>query len=250
MKKYLDSKYLPVLIAICGGIGMVLRLQLYAAAVDEKGLLIPGHPLELLLAGLTAAVLVKIVLALWPLYGSVRYEDNFPASKTAAAGAVAAAAGIVLTVLLEEASYTRLGYAWKLAGLVCGPCLVLTAYCRLQGRKPHFLLHGGVCVFFLLHMICNYQTWSVNPQLQDYLFPLFASVGMLMFSYYQTAFAVGSGKRRKMLAVGLGGGYFALVALSGSEAPLLYGGCAAWALTNLCSLTPVRRRSRPVPEGE
>lgn len=250
MKKYLNSKYLPAVIAIFGGIGLVLRLELYASAMDGKDLLIPGHPLELLLLGLTAAVLVLIVIAVWPLYGSLRYSDNFPASATAAAGSVAAAVGIVLTVLLAQEQPGRLYQLWKLLGLLCGPCLVLAGYCRLQGKRPFFLLHGAVSVFWLLHLICHYQGWSVNPQLQDYLYPLLASVALLMFSYYQTAFDVGSGKRRTLLAVGLAGAFFGIVSLSGSDTPLLYGSFALWALTNLCSLIPVRRRPKPVAEGE
>ena len=40
---------LPILFAGLGGAAFSLRLFLYIAATDEKGLLIPGHPLELLL---------------------------------------------------------------------------------------------------------------------------------------------------------------------------------------------------------
>lgn len=250
MKKVFDSKYLPAIVTLCGGIGLLLRLQLYAVAVDGKNLLIPGHPLELLLLGLTAAVMAFIVIAAWPLYGSLRYSDNFPASKAGAVGGAAAAVGAGLTVLLADAQPGKLFLLWKLLGLLSALCLGLTAYCRLQGKRPHFLLHGAVSVFWLTHMICHYQRWSVNPQLQDYLYPLLASVALLMFSYYQTAFDVGSGKRRTLLAVGLAGAYFGIVSLSGSDTPLLYGGFAIWALTNLCSLTPVRRRPNPVTEGE
>lgn len=250
MKKYVNAIFLPAIVALCGGIGMVLRLQLYAAAVDGKNLLIPGHPLELLLLGLTAAVMVFILIAGWPLYGSLRYSDNFPASKTAAAGSAVAAVSVVLTVLFSQSQPGGLFALWKILGLLSGIGLVLAAYCRLQGKRPHFLLHGTVSVFWLLHLICHYQGWSVNPQLQDYLYPLLASVALLMFSYYQTAFDVGSGKRRTLLAVGLAGAYFGIVSLWGSDTPILYGGFSVWALTNLCRVTPVRRRPNPVTEGE
>ena len=78
MKQFLKPNYIPAVAAVCGGIGLVLRLELYLSAMDEKGLLIPGHPLEILLLGLTAAVMVFLVVALWPLFGSLRYSDNFP----------------------------------------------------------------------------------------------------------------------------------------------------------------------------
>lgn len=250
MKPILKSKTLPFLIAALGGVGALLRLQLYAAAVDEKNLLIPGHPLELLLLGLTAAVAAVIVVGVWPLYGSTRYPDNFGPSVPGAIGSVLAGLGIALTVLLAENDGGRMYYVWKGLGLLSAPCLVMAGFCRLRGKRPQFLLHGVVCVFFLLHMICHYRTWSTNPQLQDYLFSLLACVALTAFAYYQTAFDAGSGKRRSQLAAGLMGAYLSLVALSGTDAPLLYGGCAIWALTDLCSLTPVRRRQKAVKEGE
>ena len=250
MKQFLKPNYIPAVAAVCGGIGLVLRLELYLSAMDEKGLLIPGHPLEILLLGLTAAVMVFLVVALWPLFGSLRYSDNFPASRTAAIGAAVGAAGMLLGVLLTKTQPDPLFPIWKTMGLIGAVCLLLTGKARLEGKQPNFLLHGAVSVFWLVHLVYHYRGWSINPQLQDYLFSLFASVGFLMFSYYQTAFDVNSGKRRNMMAVGLGSTYFGLVALSGCETPLLYGGCAVWALTNLCSLVPVRRRPNPVTEGE
>ena len=250
MKQFVKPKMIPAIVAACGGVGLVLRLELYASALDEKNLLITGHPLDIALVGFTGAVMAFLVVALWPLYGSLRYADNFHASKAAAAGCVAGAVGMLLSVLLTKTQPDRLFAVWKIMGLLSAVCLLLTGWERLRGKQPNFLLHGAVTVFWLVHLIYNYRGWSVEPQLQNYLFSLMASVGFLMFSYYQTAFDVNSGKRRNMLAVGLGGAYFALVALSGCETPLLYGGCAVWALTNLCSLTPVRRRPNPVTEGE
>lgn len=250
MKTILKSKNLPFLIAALGGVGLLLRLQLYAAAVDEKNLLNPGHPLELLLLALTVAVAAVIVVGVWPLYGSTRYGDNFGPSVPAAVGSVLAGVGIALTVLLAESRDGYLYQVWKLLGLLCAPCLAAAGYCRLKGLRPQFLLHGVVCVFLLLHMICHYQIWSTKPQLQDNIFSLLGCVALTIFAYYQTAFDAGSGKRRSQLAVGLMGAYLSLVALSGTDAPLLYGGCAIWALTDLCSLTPVRRRQKAVKEGE
>lgn len=250
MKQFIKPNRIPVIVAACGTVGFLLRLQLYACALDEKNLLPAGHPLEVLLLGLTAAVLAFLIVTLWPLYGSLRYGDNFPASQAAALGSVLGAVGMLASVLLAEARTDGLYSLWKTLGLLSGVCLLLTGRARLEGKQPNFLLYGVVSVFWLVHLVYNYRAWSINPQPQDYLFSLLASVGMLMLSYYQTAFAVGTGKRRNMLAVGLGGAYFAMVAVSGCEMPLLYGGSAVWALTNLCSLVPVRRRPNPVTEGE
>ena len=250
MKRFFNVNYLPAAVALCGGIGMVLRLELYLSAVDGKNLLVPGHPLEVLLYGLTGLTMVAIVVFLWPLYGSLRYGDNFGPSKTAAMGSAVGAVGILLGVLTAQPQPDPMFPTWRAVGLIAAPCLLLAGFARLKGKQPNFLLHGAVCVFWLTHLVYYYRGWSIEPQLQDYLFSLLASVALLMFSYYQTAFDVNSGKRRNTLAVGLAGAYFGIVALSGTDVPLLYGGCAVWALTNLCSLTPVRRRPNPVTEGE
>lgn len=194
--------------------------------------------------------MAAIIVLLWPLFGSLRYSDNFGPSKAAAIGSAVGAAGILLGVLTAQPQPDRLFTLWRAMGLISAPCLVLAGFARLKGKQPFFMLHGAVCVFWLVHLVYHYRGWSIEPQLQDYLFSLMASVALLMFSYYQTAFDVNSGKRRNMLAVGLAGAYFGIAALSGTEAPLVYGGCAIWALTDLCSLTPVRRRPNPVTEGE
>ena len=54
----------------------------------------------------------------------------------------------------------------------------------------------------------------------------------------RTAFDAGMGRRRMQLATGLMAAYLGYAALSGSGYLILYFGCAVWALTDLCSLTP------------
>ena len=87
-------------------------------------------------------------------------------------------------------------------------------------------------------MLGNYGIWCSNPQLQDYWLDLSASALMALFAFYEAAFDVGLGRRRMQLATGLMAAYLGCAALSGSGYLILYFGCAVWALTNLCSLTP------------
>ena len=55
MKLTKDPKWLPWSVLALGCVGGALRFLLYRVAVDEKGLLIPMHPVELILWALTAA---------------------------------------------------------------------------------------------------------------------------------------------------------------------------------------------------
>lgn len=251
MKNLLKSKNLPILTAALGGIGLVLRRILYAVAVDQKNLLSMGHPLEILLWLVTLAAVVLIVVSVWKLDGSNRYADNFQPSLAAAAGHFAAAAGILLTVLFSRESVSGAMYnGWKVLGILSALALVLAGIGRMKGKRPLFLYHMVVCVFLVFHMLGLYQAWSSNPQLQDYAFDLFGCSALTLFAFYEAAFDVGSGKRRMHLATGLLAVYFSCVALSGSQYPLLYLAGAAWAATDLCTLTPVPKRQRPKVKGE
>lgn len=252
MKNLFKPKNLPWLAAGLGVVGFFLRWMLYAVAVDEKGLLPLWHPLEVLLWLVTAAAVVLILVKVWKLDGSARYEDNFAPSRAAAVGHFAAAAGILLTVLFYDVKMDgALAAAWKVMGILAAPGLALAGLCRIQGKRPFFLLHLSACLFLVLHIVNHYQTWSGNPQLQDYVFTMFGAITLMLYAFYHAAFDVGSGKRRMQLSMGLLAVYLCCVALSGGEYPLLYLGGIFWAMTDLCSFTPVPKpRENPNPESE
>ena len=62
MKLTKDPKWLPWSVLALGCVGGALRFLVYRVAVDEKGLLIPMHPVELILWALTAASVCLAVL--------------------------------------------------------------------------------------------------------------------------------------------------------------------------------------------
>lgn len=244
MKKIGKPENLPVAVAAVSAVGFALRWMLYRFGVDEKNLLTPCHPLELALWALTLAAVGFILAAVWRLGGSNRYADNFGPSMPAAVGHILAAAGILLTVLLNRPMMTgTLGTVWKGLGLVSAPCLAAAGYARLQGKRPFFLLHIAPCLFLVFHMLDHYRVWCSNPQVQDYVFSLLGTMALMFFAYYSAAFDVGSGRRRMHLGMGLAAVYLCAVSLPGGGYPLLYLGAIAWVLTGLCALTP-----RPDPE--
>lgn len=228
-----------------GVISAMLRKRLYWS-VDERLLLIPGQPELASLLALTAVAVVCVVLCAWPLAGSDRYEDNFGPSGPGAVGHFLLAAGVLVTALLEPPKMAGyLGLCWQVLGILAPVCLAAAGIARLRGKQPFFLLHLVVCLYFVFHVVNQYRSWSGNPQLLDFLFALFGSIALILFSYYQTAFDVGAGKRRPMLIWGFLGIYLCLVALAKTDYPLVYAGGIFWIVSNLCSLTP-----KPVPEGE
>ncbi len=238
MEKKANWKWLPFTVAALGMAGLLLRRLLYSVAVDHKGLLVSGHPLELGLWAVTAVAVAVLSVAAWKLDGSNAYEDNFSPSVKAAVCHILAGAGLLLTVLLNEPTLPgTMGKAWKLLGLLSGAAMAAAGFFRVLGRKPWFWLHLLPGMFLALHLLSRFQTWSADPQMMDYLFSLAGAVALLMFSIQTASFAVGLGNRRLHLFWGLLALYCCTVNVL-SPYPGLYLGGALWAGGDLCSLEP------------
>ena len=236
MKRFLDLKRLPVLVAGMGVLGWALRSALYAFCVDNRGLLPRSHPVEQALWLVTALTVALIAAAVRKSSGDNRYEENFGASLAAAVGHILLAAGVVLTVLGNPPVMAgRLGQIWKLLGIVSGPMLLYAGFSRVVGKKPFFLSYVVVCLFLALHLVSHYRLWCSDPQLQDYVFTFVASLGMMVFAYYQAEACVTGVNRRNLLFAGLLTAFLCLVSVSGTQYLYLYLGGAAWAFTGLCS---------------
>lgn len=249
MNTIFHSKKLPVLTAGLGLLALILRLALFRLGRDEKNLLISGHPLGLLVWAVTGAAVLLILFSVWRLYGSSRYDHNFSPSVPAAVGAFALAGGIVVCVAFSSTGQ-RLDLLRNICGLLAAPALVWAGIRRYQGKRPFFLLHGLACLFLMLYTVSHYQPWSSRPQIQNWFFSMSGMLFLSLFAYYQTAFDVDMGKRRMQLASGLLAVFFCTAAMAGEPDVPLYLGGAVWALTNLCSLTPVRRRRKnPITEA-
>lgn len=236
MKGTAAGKGLRVQMLVLGIAALVLRKMLYATAVDVKGLLLRGQPLEIALAVLTLGVLIRIVLAVRQLKGTDHCENMDSPNLAAAFGNVAAGAGILITVLTAvPVSGGYLESAWRFLGLAAPVCLLLAGVSRVLGKKPFFLLHVVTCLFFLVHIVTRYQLWSANPQLQDYVFALLGVAALMLFCFYIAAREAGCGSRHMELGMGLAAVYLCLAELARSACPALYLGGVLWALTDLCS---------------
>lgn len=246
MKKIFEPKRLPLLTAVLAGMALVLRALLYLVAVDKRGLLISGHPLNLALYGLTVAAMVYLLVTVWKLDGSAAYEDNFAPSRNAMLGHFAAAAGVAVTVLTRYPLMDGyLGQLWQWLGYLTPVCLLLSGIDRGQGRQPFFLLHMIPSLFFVFHIVNHYQVWSGDPQLQDYGFALLGGMALALFAYYTAGFDVGMGQRRMQLFMAMAAVYLLAAELATTGYPWLLLGGIAWAMTDICTLTP-----KPKPEPE
>lgn len=250
MNKLLKPKNLPLFAAQAGIVGWLLCRMLYRFGVDDKGLLAAHHPLGIALWLVTAVTLGILIVRVRKLDGSNRYVDNFAPSKWAAVNHALAGIGFALTVLLNDPMMrSGLGTAWKVLGLLSGPCLILAGLARAGGKRPFFVLHMIPCLFLVFHIINHYQQWSGNPQVQDYIFTLFGTMALMFFAFYTAAFDVGSGRRRMQLGMGLAAIYLIMVIIAQTEYLFLYAGGLFWVQSGLCSLEPKTRAPKP-QEGE
>lgn len=237
MKRNSRGRGLSVLMLLLGIAALVLRKMLYTVAVDDKGLLLQNHPLEILLTALTAAVLTVILLAVRKLQGDRCYETLYSADLPAAFGNIAAGAGILITSLTGASGVG--GYlesVWRILGLAAPVCLGLAGLARAWGKKPFFLLHVAACLFYVVHIVTRYQLWSGNPQMQDYIFALLGAVALMFFGFYTAALEAGCGSLRMMRGMGLAALYLCTGELARSSCPALYLGGIFWVLTDLCSM--------------
>lgn len=194
---------LPAVLALAAA-AFVLRRLLYASAVDAKNLLIANHPLSIALWTVVLAGAALIVAGVWKSDGTAACEDNFRPSNPAALGQFLMGYTVLMMVLLNDFPLEgAVGAIWKVLGFLSAPGLVWGGICRMRGKKPFFGIHAVLCLFLLLHLVSRYQTWSGNPQLQDYVFDLLASVMLMLFSYYCAALEADMGNRRMRLATGL-----------------------------------------------
>lgn len=236
MKNLLKPKSLPLATVILGGIGFVLRWLLYMTATDERNLVSLWHPLELLLWLVAATATLLIIGTVWKLRNPNHSPDRFRPSAAQAAGSAAMAAGILLAVLQGGLAPSGLEMVRDYLGVLAAAAMLVVAFNRFQGRQPFFLLHAAVCIFFAVHMVSCYRGWSSNPQLMDYIFTLFASVGLMLFAFYHACLEADMGKLRLLPGAGLLTAFCCIVALSGTEYLPLYLGGGIWTLTNLCRL--------------
>lgn len=237
----IDLKYnqLPLFTLLCGIFGALLRLWHYATGIDESGLLVPVHFAGILLALVCVATIGTILWFCHSFSGQEKYSAQFPASSWGSIGAFTAAAGLLLTSLAElvrrEAVFSTLT---GLFGIAATAALLFTGLCRLKGLRPHWGFHSAVCLYFVVRLIGRYQVWSSDPQLNDYCFQLLATVCAMLFSYHRAALDAKAGRRRRLVILGLLGGFFSCLSVTASDAPLLYVGLAVWMLTNLGALEP------------
>ena len=244
----LRTRNLPLVIAGCGVLGLIFRLLITVIGLDGKGLMYPWHFTWICVWLMTIAAACIVILNVLPIRGPAAYRAAFPRSLSGAIGCALmalTAVGSLVTHFRTEQINPLLHWLQGGLFLLAAAAFVLVGLCRLFGKKPTFLFHVAICVYFALEMLNLYRTWSFDPQLHEYCFQLFACIALTGMAYQLAAFDMGRGSHRKLWAFGLTAVY--LCCMSASDG-VLFITAAIWAFTNLSNLR--RPRQPKIVEAE
>ena len=216
-----------------GAAAFGLYRLLYATGIDGRGLLKSGHFAWVLLCILSIAAGAVIYTGASQLRGGdIKFRRSVPAAVCCILAAV--------STLFTGLSNLWNGYLiYALPAFLAVFGFAAVALCRLQGRRPNFLMHAVICVHFMLQLLKAYQINSYHPQVQDYLFHLLACIALAVTAYQLAAADLGRGSRRWLWTAGLAATYLCALSLGSSDTGLFLTG-GAWAFTAL--MVPMRKR--------
>ena len=229
MDKVCKPSMLPYMTLAAGGIGLGLRQWLFAAGVDEKGLLIPGHIAGVLSYGLTA------VFFLW-LIATVRRANGKdlgkPVAIPAALGALVGAIAIGESGVRE---YVAADSVMGMVALVCcllgGIALLCQALCLITGRTPGAYIRLATVIPFIFLLISHYRIWSKEPQVQAYFYPFMAGVFLLLYAFFKARFFLEGKGYRQYLYAGQSALFLSCLSVQGSLSRF-YIAMAVWVATD------------------
>lgn len=243
MKKFLRPQYLPVVLLLAGVAGFCLRLWAVGSGLTD-GLYERRPAAWLLLAVVTAAAALAALVLSRCLPKRKTYALNFPPSKVGAAGAMLGAVAVTVAGLSWlRGSGDLLCTVTGALGVAAGISMVFSAYARLTGQNAPVLGNLVVCLFFSAHMFVSCRSWSNDPNLLVYVFPMAASLCVVPAAYQLTCIAADVGDRRHSLFWSALTIFFCAVSLTDRADRFYHAAVLIWLATNLCSLDPAEEEA-------
>ena len=225
---------------ICAGIlGLLLRMWLFSA-VDEKGLLPKGHFADVTLYILSAIVLVILFLSTRKLTPR-RVSRQFillSNTYTYLLGGLGMALNAAFTL---SSSAVKLSWVATSASLIGTAVMVVVAILYFLGKRIPYGLHAFITVVIALNTIAQCQVWGSEPQLQNYFFPLLASVFLILTAYCITNVAVKRTMYRHLAFYSQAALYFSILSLM-SPQWMLYAGMLFWAASQIYPCTRFKKK--------
>ncbi|MBE6983710.1 MAG: HD domain-containing protein [Ruminococcaceae bacterium] len=241
MKRRFNS--LPILIfpTAAGLVGLGLQLWLKTTGIDESGLLISSHIAPPILLGLSICVILASFYLSTGIPKDMHYCESAHTRKRSAAGSLAGAGGIFLTVI-----QCSLDVYVSFFCLICA-AILLWQICVQKEKKLRFWASCGVSICLLALTLSQYPKWCVNTQIHTYAYSLLACLSLLLAAYHRTEGELGIFHTKRILFFHILAIYFGLVSAT-DELGFLTAGLALWCAFDLFRLQPVVHIRMPLPE--
>lgn len=227
MKHPFRSHILPLFPLAAGMVGLLLRVWLFST-IDEKGLLPVTHFADTalyILTAITLAVLFLLSRNLKPRPVRKSFSRLF-----AVLGCLLGGIGMILTGLSHQnARFSGIAVVACIAG---GLVLLTMAVLKYFKKTIPYGLPAVLTVSFMLDTIAQCQIWGSASQLQEYFFPLMASVFLVLSAYHITLRAAGTGKPKLLVFFTQSALFFCCTCLNTSRW-FLYLGLLFWAAVQL-----------------
>ena len=219
---------LPVLTALCAALGLIclfIRQWLLQTGADDKGLLTAGHP------GILISLLI-LAIALFVLCLALRQQQVYRFRNSA----LSIVSMVFFAIGYGSAAWKLLANRAQTLSVIAGILGILSTICALciavalfRKVKLHPFVFCPFAIFLMLFLICRYQQWSSEPELQRYLFQLLSVITLMVSAYHRAALEADKKGARVYLLVSRAAVFFCIAALPGSVYGPLYG-CSAVAI--------------------
>ena len=229
MKKNTLPAAVAALCTLSGFFCIVLRRWLLNTGVDQKGLLVKGHPGDLISWGIV--IICLGALCALTLYYKPQCHFN---SEKAYGGVPQVCALASVSGLLGFGN--GLAAVTTIVAFAVAVCCVVQQMLQICKKEIPTLLHCVPVIFYLLFLLCRYQSWSREPQLQLSVFSLLALVGLTVTAYQRAAFSAGLGNSKVYFFFSNASLLLCLAAVVGSDMPLFFSLMAIATLFDGCSL--------------
>lgn len=239
MKSPFRSHILPLVPVLSGILGLLLRIWLFLLT-DEKGLLPAGHFADRALFLLSAAVIAVIFLATRDLTPRQLQKHTIRSYNVPAY--IAGGLGFILNALLVLLkSSVRLALTATAASVLGGIVMFCVAYLYKANKRFSYLLPAAITVAFMLDAVAQCQVWGSLPQIQEYFFPLMASVFLVLTAYERTMFSARKPRPKRLAFCSQCAVYFCIVSLHSSQW-ILYLGMVFWAAAQIYPCTVIKKK--------
>lgn len=230
----LKNSILPLYTAFLSVVGIIIRFWMRTAGTDAEGLMAEGHPSTVVMAVLMVGLgLMLAVFAFFSDRTTVRPGKSGPG----AVGCYIGAVGLLITAVTELGAMSTLNTERPVSeiasllsvlfGFGSVAVMVIMGNCRKQGKPMNIWAYTVIIAFFVFHLLQQYRVWTREPQLSSYLFPLFASVTLMLATYYRACKDLVLTGQRQYLVLSQAALFFSMMSMGG-KSWVFYTAMATW----------------------